>query len=89
MVNDSSGRRCGAQRKVLRDLLVEFVHTLPERERDITLLHYGIEAPKFTEDQLAVKFGESPDGISESLGHINRWLTRVDLIRVAESYNQS
>lgn len=89
MVDDSSGRRCGAPRKVLRDLLVEFVNTLPDRERDITLLHYGIEAPKCTEEQLAVKFGESPEGISKSLGDIHRWLTRVCLIRVAENYNES
>ena len=85
MADVSSGRRYGVDP---RTLLVTFLDTLPSREAEIARLRYGIGRPSFTEEQLAIMFEVSKEKIAESLANVQRWLNRVDLMWVAESFER-
>ena len=85
MADVSSGRRYGSDP---RTLLVAFLDTLPAWEAEIGRLRYGIGCPPFTEEQLAIMFEVSKEKIAESLANVQRWLNRVDLMWVAESFER-
>lgn len=83
MADVSSGRRYGVDP---RTLLVTFLDTLPSREAEIARLRYGIGSPSLTEEQLASMFKVSKENIVDSLANVQRWLTRVDLMWIAENF---
>jgi hypothetical protein len=84
MSEQSSGRRY--QVTDPRVLLVNFIDTLPPREAEIAKLHYGIGGPAFTEAQIAQMFKMTSETTSKTLANIQRWLSRVDLMWVAQSF---
>ena len=83
MADVSSGRRYGVDP---RTLLVTFLDTLPSREAEIARLRYGIGSPSLTEEQLASMFKVSKENIVDSLANVQRWLTRVALMWIAENF---
>jgi DNA-directed RNA polymerase sigma subunit (sigma70/sigma32) len=67
---------------------VTFLDTLPSWEAEIGKLRYGIGGPSFTEEQLASMFKVPKEKIDETLANIQRWLTRVDLMWVAQNFER-
>ena len=86
MSERSSGRRY--QVTDPRILLVSFIDTLPSQAAEVAKLHYGIGGPAFTEEQIAQIFKTSSEEIAETLVNIQRWLNRVDLMWVAQSFQR-
>ncbi len=80
-----SGRRYNVDP---RTLLVNFLDTLPLKEAEIARLRYGIGGPPFTEEQLAEMYSVPKEKMVVTLANIHRWLTRIDLMWVAEAFER-